>query len=117
MTLNVEISSGVVKNRFTMACRAQSNLWHKVNFGVKQELNTLDRFLGCAKRICMTDQELALEIRGWGNRVVNRLGINRRRSPVWHSIKWVAGNWGNWRNAPRGNPKKGYVAMKRGGVD
>lgn len=60
----------------------------------------------------MTDSELAHALKEWGMRVGRAGSGVRRKSPVWVAMREVLGVFGNWRNAPRGNPRKGYVAMR-----
>lgn len=33
----------------------------------------------------------------------------RKRSPVWKVLRERLTETGNWKNAPRGNPKKGFI--------
>ena len=61
----------------------------------------------------MSDVDLAKVLREWMGRIVGVSRQSRSRNPVWVVVKEVVGGFGNWRNAVRGNPKKGYEAMKR----
>ena len=58
----------------------------------------------------MTDSELAAQLSKWFFRHAN--DAHRWRNPVGAAIKDGASASGNWRNAPRGNPAKGFRAMK-----
>lgn len=62
----------------------------------------------------MNDHDLAGGLKDWFSRVCGVSSQARRKNPVWAAIREIAGHWGNWRNAPRGDPKKGFEAMKKG---
>lgn len=61
----------------------------------------------------MSDKELAKELENWFKNNTNNPN-KWNRSAVGIIIKQTLNNLNNWRNAPRGNPAKGYAeAMKR----
>lgn len=60
----------------------------------------------------MKDEELAGGLREWFKRVMGVSGQARRKNPVWVALREIAGAFGNWRNAPRGDPSKGFRNMK-----
>lgn len=63
----------------------------------------------------MSDEELASGLREWFERVDGVSSGSRRKSAVWVAMREILVHWGNWCNAPRGNPKKGFRAMKEKG--
>ena len=57
-------------------------------------------------------QKLAEAIRRWGTQAA--YDPNRwHRDPIGQAIRDVVSSLGNWRNAPRGNPRKGQEAMRQ----
>jgi hypothetical protein len=52
-----------------------------------------------------TDKELASYISEWFSR--KRVPAARRQSPVWKAIRAALAVTGNFKNAPRGNPRAG----------
>lgn len=62
----------------------------------------------------VTDTVLANSLKAWFSRVTGVSGQARRKSPVWVALREIVSAFGNWRNAPRGDPKKGFASMKKG---
>lgn len=60
----------------------------------------------------MNDVELASGLREWFKRMGVVSGQARRKNPVWVALREITGAFGNWRNARRGNPRRGYLRMK-----
>lgn len=61
---------------------------------------------------CMTRRGLAKKIDGWFSDTVG--DPNRwRRDPVGRVIREELRRVGNWKNAPRGNPRAGYEGLMR----
>lgn len=58
----------------------------------------------------MSEIELSGHIRAWFEGKYGVGGGARRASPVWVALKEGLSVWGNWRNAPRGDPAKGWRA-------
>jgi hypothetical protein len=58
----------------------------------------------------MKDQELAKLLSAWFDR--HAADPNRWRNPVGSVVKAGVSGFNNWRNAPRGNPRAGFRAMK-----
>lgn len=58
----------------------------------------------------LKDQQLAEALSLWFSR--HSKDPNRWRNPVGLVLKEGVSAFGNWRNAPRGNPKAGYRAMR-----
>ena len=57
------------------------------------------------------DRDLAREIAEWFERHRGDKGIWQK--PVGRSVREALMRRGNWKNAPRGNPRKGYEEMRR----
>lgn len=58
----------------------------------------------------MTDKELSIELEKW---FIGHLeNQNKWNRPTGKIISKYLNKTKNWKNAPRGNPKKGYLKMK-----
>lgn len=60
----------------------------------------------------MNDSDLAVGLREWFKRMGGVSGQARRKNPVWVALREITGAFGNWRNARRGNPRRGYLVMR-----
>jgi hypothetical protein len=60
----------------------------------------------------MNDKELAKELENWFKNNINNPN-KWNRGAVGPIIKQTLNNLNNWRNAPRGNPAKGYEEARK----
>jgi len=60
----------------------------------------------------MKDNELEEGLREWWVNIREVSKQARSQNRVWRVVREIVEGYGNWRNAPRGNPRKGYAAMK-----
>lgn len=61
----------------------------------------------------MNDVELASGLRAWFKRLCSASPQARRKSPVWVALREIVTTCGNWKNRPRGNPKRGYLVSRK----
>lgn len=62
----------------------------------------------------ISDQQLAVLVGEWGVRTRGRGRRWSGRDLVGAAIRWEVEKAGHWKNAPRGNPRKGYRVMRAG---
>lgn len=57
-----------------------------------------------------SDEEIVKALKAWFKEHGD--DPNRWRTPIGRTLKELLQITGNWKNAPRGNPKKGFRAMQ-----
>lgn len=61
----------------------------------------------------MSHKELADRLQEWFSQVAGLPEWVRVKSPVWVAMRDNLRVLGNWKNRPRGNPKRGYLVSRK----